>query len=333
MRRSLLLALAVALVACGKKSPPPPPEVTGLAAVPASAQVVIALDVPRVIDSPLVERAVEQLLARDAQLAQRWSKLKDSCKIDLRKQLKRLVLAVGPHATNAPATGPMLVVATGQLVEEDLRACVRAMVGEGGGTLNGTTASGRTLYEARDAGRTMYFGFGRPDTVVLGSDAAYVTEALGAGKKISDDADVKTWLKLVDQNAPAWAVGRVDDRVRAGLVRVTDKQLGAGPTAIVVSFDPTKGAKLDLGAVMANAADAKTLESFANNQLALLGMAAQAKNLMPVVDKVKIAADGNVVRFRADLDVDDINLLVSALDGGPPPAQDSAPSGSAGSAK
>jgi len=329
MRRALLV---VTLVACGKKSPPPP-EITGLAAVPASAQVVIAIDLPRVVDSPLVERAAEQLLARDPQLAKRWASFTDSCKIDLRKQVKRLVVAVGPHATNAPQTGPMLVVATGTLAEAELSACVRAMVGQGGGAVNATTANGRTLYEASDVGRTMYFGFGRADTVVFGSDAAFVTEALGPGKKISEDGDVKAWLGLVDQNAPAWAIGRVDERVRAGLVRVTDKQLGAGPTAFVVAFDPTKGARVDLGAVMANAGDAKTLESFANNQLALLGMAAQAKRLMPVVDKVKISVDGSVVRFRVDLDVDDINLLVSALDGGPPPAQDSAPAGSAGSGK
>ena len=43
---------------------------------------------------------------------------------------------------------------------------------------------------------------------------------------------------------------------------------------MVVAFDPTKGARVELGAVMANPDDAKNLESFAKSQIALLGMAA-----------------------------------------------------------
>jgi hypothetical protein len=324
---------AVATLAC-KKSGAPPPEITGLAAVPSTAQVVIAADVARVIDSPLVERAIEQLLVRDATLAARWQKLKDACKLDVGTQVKRLVLAIGPHAGPQPGTGPVLVVATGKLVESELAACVRAMVGQGGGSLTATTAGGRTVYQAQDAGRTMYFAFGRSDTVVLGSDAAFVTEAIDAGKKVLDDPDMKRWIGLADQNAPVWAAGRVDERVRTGLVRVTDKQLGQGPQAFVVAFDPTTGAEVELGAVMATTGDAKTLESFAKNQLALLGMAAQVKGLMKVVDRVKITAEGDVVRFRAALDVDDVNQLVSALDGGGAAKQDSPPAGSgAGSAK
>jgi hypothetical protein len=77
---------------------------------------------------------------------------------------------------------------------------------------------------------------------------------------------------------------------------------------------------------MASAADAKTLESFAKSQLGLLAMGAQQWNLGPVVDKVAIAADGDVVRFKAALSMSDVNLLISVLDGGVVTAQDSPPS-------
>lgn len=326
---SLAVALVVTVGGCGKKAGKAAPPVVGLAAVPESAQVVISADVARVASSPLVTRAVETFLLKDAELATRWQRLQDSCKLDIDK-LKSVVLAIGPSAT--AGTGPVIMVATGQLVETELAACVRAMVGHGGGSLTAKPLGGRTLYQAKDGNRTMFFAFGRPDTVVLGSSEAYVTEALGPGKKVADNAELMKWIKLADQKAPVWAAGRVDERVRQGLVKVTNGQLSAGPTAMVLAVDPTDGAKLDLGAVMASEADAKTLESFAKSQLALMAMAAQAKSLGKVVDKVSVAAKGEVVRFEANLGMDDVNQLISALDGGDATAQDSPPPPGPGSA-
>jgi hypothetical protein len=330
-RLSLAFVVLGLLVGCGKKSAKgPPPEVSGLAAVPASAEVVIAADVARVTNSQLVARAIDQLLVRDPDLALRWQKLHDSCKLDV-SAVQHVVLAIGPHAGTQPGTGPVLMVATGKLVEADFAACVRAMVGQGGGALTVKDVAGRTLYQARDGSRFMYFAFGRPDTVVLGSNEAFVTEALGPGKKVGDNPELKKWIDLADQKAPLWAAGRVDDRNRAGLVRVTGGGISAGPAAMVVSFDPTVGARLDVAAVMASPADAKALESFAKTQVGLLGMAAQAKSLGKIVDKIQIAADGDVVRFKANLDPDDVNQLVSALDGGGVPAQVSPPAPGSGS--
>ena len=305
--------------ACGKKKSAdadrPPPEVTGLAAVPASAQVLIAADVTKLSDSALVSRAVDQLLLRDMQLATRWADVKDSCKIDLTKQVKRVMLALGPTPQTQPTgTGPVLMVATGQLVEADLAACVRTLVGKGGGSLTVKTVAGRSIYEVKDGNRTMLFAFGRPDTVVLSTNEAWLTEALGAGQKAPDAPELKALFPLIDQNAPLWAIGKVDERVRQGLVNASGGQLKAGPQAIVGTVDPTDGAKLSLGAVMATADDAKSLETFANNELKVVAMVAQMKSLGPIVAKVAVQAEGTVVRFRAPLSVEDVNQLLSVLD-------------------
>jgi hypothetical protein len=219
----------------------------------------------------------------------------------------------------------VLMISTGQLVETELAECVRGMVGQGGGSLTAKSHEGRTLYQAKDGKRTMYFAFGRPDTVVLGASEDYVKEALGTGKKLADNAELTAWIKRADQKAPIWAAGRVDERVRAGLVKVTSNQLTAGPVAIILAVDPSEGAKVDLGAVMSTTADAKTLESFAKTQLGLLAMAAQVKKLGPVVDKVAISTEEEVVRFTASLSMSDVNLLISALDGGGTTEQDSPP--------
>jgi len=326
--RSIVACAAVAVLAaggCKKKSSNASSEVSGLSAVPASAQVVVVVDVARVVDAPLVGRAVEQLLLRDPGLAERWERLQTSCKLDV-KQLKNVVLAIGPGPQGQqPGTGPVLMVATGKLVESELSACVRSMVGSGGGTLTGKDVGGRTLYQAKETNRTMYFAFGKPDTVVLGANEAYVTEALGPGAKAPANPDLAKWMKLVDQKAPIWAVGKVDERVRGGLVKVTNGQLAAGPVAMMMSADPSELMKLELGAVMASEADAKTLESFGKTQLGVMAMAAQAKSLGKVVDKVTISADKEVVRFKVALDTSDVNLLISALDGEGRTAQDSPP--------
>jgi hypothetical protein len=327
-RRHLLacgVALLVATSGCKGKSDKPAVAVAGLSAVPASAQVVLAADVARVASSPLVTRAVETLLLKDADLMARWQRLHDTCKLDINK-LKTIVLAIGPSAKDGqPGTGPVLMIATGQLVETELAECVRSMVGQGGGSLTAKSLGGRTLYQAKDGKRTMFFAFGRPDTVVLGASEAYVTEALGTGKKLADNAELTAWIKRANQSAPIWAAGRLDERVRAGLVKVTNSQLKAGPVAIILALDPSDGAKVDLGAVMASTADAKTLESFAKTELGLLAMAAQIKKLGTVVDKVAISTEEEVVRFQANLSMSDVNLLISVLDGGVSTAQDSPP--------
>jgi hypothetical protein len=224
------------------------------------------------------------------------------------------------------------MVVTGQIVETELASCVRTMVGEGGGTLTAKDLGGRTLYQAKDGNRTMYFAFGKPDTVVLGSNEAYVTEALGTGKKLADNSELIGWIKLVDQKAPVWAAGKVDERVRGGLVKLTSGQVKEGPVAMVLSANPSDGLSLEVGAVMASEQDAKTLESFAKTQMGLMSMAAQAKSLGTIVDKVTISADKRLVRFKAALTAKDVNLLISALDDGAITAQDSPPVNEAGSA-
>jgi len=324
----MLGALSLGGWGCGKKASMPsgpPPEITGLSAVPATAEAVLGADVAKLAGSPVIDRAVEQLLQRDPVLSQRWQHLKDDCKIDLGKQIKRVMLAIGPHPGPEPGTGPVLMVVVGSIAETDLKDCVAKLVGQGGGTVTGKVVFGRTLYLAKDGNRTMYFGYGRPDTIVLGSSEAYVTEALGTGKKAPDNPDLTRWLRLVNQNSSLWAVGRTDARIRDGLVQLTDGKLSSGPIAYTAMADLSLGANLQLGAVMGKPEDAKSLESYVKGELALLTAAAQWKSLGSVVGKITVTVDNDVVNFRAPLTIEDLNLLLSALDGGSMPAQDSAP--------
>ncbi len=325
---SLACVLSLAVVsACGKRKARDTalsPEVSGLAAVPATAQVVIGADVAKLADSPIIARAVERLLLSEPRLAESWAHVQDSCKIDPIKQLRHVMLAIGP-APGAAGTGPVLMVATGQLSESELASCIRTMVGKGGGALTAKSVVGRSIYQVVDGKRTMYFAFSRPDTVVLGTSEAWVTEALGTGLKATSNPDLQAWLKLIDQRRPVWAVGRIDPRVGQGLVTATAGKLATQPEAFVATLDPTAGAKLELGVVMKDPEMAKTLESWAKNELAVIGMAAQLKSLGSIVSKVTVIAENSVVRFRAALTMDEVNQLLSVLDEKPAPEQGSPP--------
>jgi hypothetical protein len=197
------MLLGLALPGCGKKPAiGPPPELTGLAVVPASADVVLGVEPAKLVDAPVIDRAVDQLLMHDAPLAERWKQFRDDCKIDLVKQVRRMLLALGPSRAGAsPGTGPVILVVVGALPEAELKACVGKLVGSGGGTVTGKEVAGRTLYLAKDGNHAMYFAYGRPDTVVLGSDEAYVTEALSSGKKAPDNPELAAWLQMVNQNS------------------------------------------------------------------------------------------------------------------------------------
>ena len=329
MTRLRLVALALALAACGKKSGgggSAAPELTGLAAVPANAEDVIGVDVAKLLDAPLLERAIDQLFLRNATLASEWQKIHDSCKLSLGKQIKHVMLALGPHPGTAPGTGPTLIVATGQLVETELATCIRAMVGQGGGELTAKTVDSRTLYSVKDGTKAFFFGFGRADTVVSSSQEAYVALALGSGKKAPDEPELTKWIALADQTQPIWWAGRVDERISSGLVKQSKGKLPHGPIGMAGTLDPTAGAKLDVKIVMSSADDAKLLESFAKDQLAQLAMAAQLYKLGGVVNKVELSADGAIVRLRVALTPDDVNQVLSALDGGGGAAQDAPPS-------
>lgn len=319
----LALSAAVAATGCkGKRKEAPPPPIAGLAAVPATATAVVSIDVPRVASSPLVGRAVEKLLLQDAELAGRWQRLRDECKLDVLGAVSHVVLALGVKAEGG---APVLLIATGKLVETELAACVRGLVGKGGGTLTAKTADGRTLYQAKEGNRSVWFGFGRPDTVVLGSQEAFVVEALGPGKKVEDNPALKAFIDKADRKQSIWAAGEVDAALGERLLRPAAGALKAGPRGFVVAADATSGLRAQLGAIMASAEDAKALELLAKQQLGLLAMAAQVKGLGRLVGKITATAEGSVLRLAVALDPTEINQLLSAVDSDGTGSQDAPP--------
>jgi len=173
----------VALAACGKhsKSDGEARPVTGLAAVPSGVAAVVGIDVDRLVGTPLITRAVDQLMAKRPEIGKRIDALEAACHLDLGKKVKRVILASGPRS--AEGATPVLLIASGQIAEADLTSCLEKSVGSGGGRVTASSATGRTIYKIEDGRRVVYYAFGQADTIVLGTDAAWVDKALAAGPR------------------------------------------------------------------------------------------------------------------------------------------------------
>ena len=335
IRRAALVALASAsfgagAVGCGKHAQPGGGEaatVTGLAAVPKGATAVVGVDVARVAGDPLVVRAIEQLLVRRPELQAEISKIEAACNLDVANKVKRVIIALGTRA--ADGTTPDLLVVTGQINEAELTACLTKEVGSGGGKVSSVSGTAHALYEVKDGRHDVFYGWGDADTVVLGTSAAWVDQALGSGPKVADDPDLKSYLAMSgatgDHPAPLWFAAKVPQKVGEGLPRFGDGQMKAGPKGVFGSMDPAAGVKTELGAVMGSDDDAKALESFAKSEKGLLSLGAQWKGLGTIVQKIAITRDSAVLRFDLELTEDDVKQLFSVIDTAASRPQDAHP--------
>jgi hypothetical protein len=325
-RRAIAMMLVVGALGCQHKKKTgddvAATELSGLAAIPASARVVIGVSPARLADSDVVARAFARLLERDADLAMRVDRLAKGCGFDWRTRVQSLHVAL----TDA-APEPMLV-ATGQLEEADLAKCVQNTVGEGGGSLTVEQVEGRPLYHVIDGDHSMWFSFGTTDTVVLSGSRDLVVAGLGDGKKVMDAPELRALLQRADTRAPLWAVGRVDDKLGQRLLRITRGKVATAPRAFLASLDPSDGLHADLAAVTASAEDAKTLESQVGTMLALVAMAAQSQDLGPLASRITTRHEGDTLHISVALTDDELKEVLSKVDSGSPPAQDAGPSAS-----
>jgi hypothetical protein len=296
----------------------PPPDLSGLAAVPDTARVVIGADPGRLAGSMLVSRAFELMLEREPELGAQLERLTVGCDLDWRNQLDQL------HLVRTDGPDP-LVVATGKLAEADLAKCVQNTVGTGGGSLTIEQVEGRTLYKVEQGTRTVFFAFGRADTVVLSGSRELVVAGLGSGPKVLDNPEMKALIDRADTHAPMWAVGQVDPGLGTRLLKLTGGRLTNPPRAFLMRLDPAAGLKADLTAVMVSEDDAKVLESQLNPTLALVSMAAQAKGLGQIAAKIAGSRERDAVRFGIELTDAEVKEVLSKVDSRPPPEQDASP--------
>jgi hypothetical protein len=319
-RHALLTAAALAAACTSKASSQktPPAQLAGLDAVPGSARVVIGADPERLAGSELIARAVALMIEREPELGQRVAALAEGCGLDWTK-LDSLHLAITDDAPQ-----PMLI-ATGPLAEADLAKCVQSTVGAGGGSLSLEEIDGRTLYRVVEGKRTVWFAFGRKDTVVLSASRENVLAGLGTGKKALDVPELKKLIERADTRAPLWAAGKVDQTLGQRMLRLTRGKVTTPPQAFLAKLDPKDGLTLELAAVMSSEEDAKAMESQLIPTLQLISLAAQVRGLGPLAAKIAGSRTGDTVRFGVSLTDAEVKEVLSKVDSRPPGEEDAGP--------
>jgi hypothetical protein len=315
MRTRLLLVLLVLGAACGSKKNEAEPAASvktpglvkshTMAAVPASATVVLGVDVAALADSPLVELAAGYMLKRDPVLEDRLTKLSAACNLELRRDISRLVIGMGSEQ------GQVVLIASGKFDEPALTACLNRSLTSDGGSFAARQVDGRTIYRADGGHGAVWLGFGGGGLALSVSDA-WLIEAFSGGAKVGESPSLGPVLAAVDQSAPVWGAALVPARIGAGVSGATGGLVQQGPSAMFGTLSLADGISARLVANMASAEDAKALATKAVFELALSAMVAQKVGLGPIVSQVKADAEGAQVRFALDLSISELNQVFVA---------------------
>lgn len=322
--RARLIAVVIALVACGKgkaePSPTPgaPPAETanllkaqGTDALPAETRVIVGVSVPKIAGAPLARRLLADLLGRDAEAKQRLVDILARCKIDPEKDIESLTIGMVEGQDLA-------LFVRGKLDEKGLAECVRAETTAGGGSFADQQLVGRTVYVAtsKEGAQKVLFTFTPDKTLVVALSESWLTKILDPKTPKLDAAKDKEMVALlgrVSKDAAVWGTGFLPPGVGKNLVEVTGGQVTqpAQSTAFEATFD--KGLAATLRLDMKGATDAEKLAAFVKSQLDWLAVAAQKYSIGPAVAKIQVVSDQASVKISAHLDETDVKTLEAAL--------------------
>jgi len=315
---ALVCALAAAQPGCRdhkQKAASQQPQEAGaeqleeLRAIPDSVRFVVAVHAERARNSPLVERAVDQMFARDRALEARLDTLLTHCAFDPMSDLKRLTMGLGRGEDE------VIMVVTAALEESEVARCLNRAVADLGGSFSSKPEAGRTFYRASHGAREVWLAFASANRVAVSPSEAFLRKALGTGPKVEDSEVIGPLIRRVDRQSSAiWVVGVVPEQVGAALVEVTGKKISAPPTAFAGRVDLADGVDALLEVAMANPEDARTAVEEALPQVALSALSAQRYGLGPVVNKLHLDAEGSWFRMRISLDEKELNDALFRVD-------------------
>ena len=314
MPAALRILFACALAAapgCGKKRSENTsrslPAIEGLAAVPASATVVIGADVEALAGSELVRRAVAAMFERDPELEHHLEQLAAECHIDPRTDVSGITIGMGPEPDQ------VVLIAAGKFDEATLSSCLHRRMSAGGGSFTTKTSGGRVFYLAREGDRSVWLTMGGGGTLALSPSQPWLEQAVGPGSKAGDNATLMDAIQRIGEGRTLWAAGLVPAEVGNGLIDATRGQIEERPRAMFGDLSLDGGVSARLGVVMASAEDAKTLESKAVFELALGSLVAQEWGLGPLVARTRARAEGAILQIDLRLSEVEVNELLTAL--------------------
>lgn len=295
--RGLCCAAAV-LAACGNKTStddaaPPPPPVRGLDGLPADAEIIAGAELTALRASEPAQRIARRLgLELDVLPA-------------CAEPPARVVIARG-------ASGAVVVGAGGAWAEEALVRCL--------GAVPAPAHHRRAVYRADSAaGAPVWFAFGAPDWVIGATSEDELRGVLAGTQRLQLDPAVRALVTEPGRDVLAWAIA-----VRGTVVDGVEPVAGVRPRALYgyLRRAGDGGVELEVGALLASEADAAALHEFVLSQRNQAIIIAQGRGLGPWAGAVEVRAEGDRVRLTSRLTAGDVEQIISRIDRGAGPEQD-----------
>ncbi|MBK7071300.1 MAG: hypothetical protein IPH44_03260 [Myxococcales bacterium] len=265
--------------------------------LPAGADVLIGLSIPRLGASVMGERFKAVLFGELA-------KLPAGCQTLAAKDYGDVTLAVGD--------GSIVGVGTGTLTEQRLVPCLQAVLKAKGGDLATKKIAGRKVYYAvgsvDDNGWTTWTKAGVP--LLATSEAAIAAALDPASPKV--DADLVALAGRADHAHTAWVAGRIpaatlaEVGVPAGLV--------SGDVRFYGWLDHGTDVQLDAVFTMASAEEATKLEAQLRQMLARLH---EVPDVAPLLSGLQLGAHGQDLHVILAIDAATTAALLAQLNFAP----------------
>lgn len=275
----------------------------GLAAFPAAVTAVVGFDVPALASSPLVQRHVGELLAREPEAARLLREFATMCGLTPEVDIDELLVGV-------EADGGAMLVARGRFEELRIVACVGTAVAAKGGTVEPRPGEPTPHYVVHGSPgeKDHFLGFAAPRTVIVSDRELLMKQALDAkAPRLMAQAGLAAQVKSVSASgAAAWGAGLVPPGVGERLVALTGGRVVRPPTTIAVRVELTTGVAAQLEVELESPADAEALAAFVREQLAQYVVIAHAAGLGDVAGKVTVETEAKRMWIAGRLDEQDL---------------------------
>jgi len=238
----------------------------------------------------------------EGKVAGELGKFKDACGIDPMTALQSI--SFGGNVQNEG----WLIAVKGAVGKDKVTSCVEAMAKKEGKEIKIEQAGNFVGFKEIDEDKTQWIGWLDDSTIVTGPGAAdnkaWLAERMSGKESAIDNADLKPLLGKVDQNGAFWLA----------MIPPADKPMalpgGASPKGVYVSVGLSAGLKLDVGLGFATPEEAKQSADQTN---AMLGMAKADPTMGKFIAKAQIAAAGNDMTVKLDLNEPELDELVNQV--------------------
>lgn len=280
------------------EAPPPAPPgaprphvARAIANLPADAQVLIGIDVPRVAATPLGDKL------RAATLG---AKLPPACEALSAAQLGNIVIGVGDG-------GKVVAVLEATLTERAAVRCAEAAMTAKGAKLESKTVGGRKVYHASGSSDDNGWVSWTKTGIILANSEAALTGALDA-KTAKLGGDLAALAARADHGRMVWGVSIVPVSALAAIGVPPDTVTGS----IAVRGGIDVAAETDIDVVLGLATPAAAT-AMADVVRTLVGPMRGQPSMAPLLAGLRLGVHGSDVHVTARLDADVTRKVIESM--------------------